>query len=93
MKGLKTKEGEIRTHSSLSLQCHPVLATANIYYGNLTLPDPKRKHCDKSYSLIPVVHADTWHANSSTITVKIYFYMLYFMDIINVHMVVSLFMV
>ena len=60
LKELKIKEGEIREHSSLSLRCrcHSVLATTDIYYGSLTLPDPKRKHCDKSYSLIPVVDAD-----------------------------------
>lgn len=89
MKELKIKESEIRKHSSLSLRCrcHSVLATTDIYYGSLTLPDPKRKHCDKSYSLIPMVDADMWHANSSTIAVRIHFHMLHFMDIINVHMV------
>ena len=60
MQELRTKEGEITEHSSLSLrcQCRSVLATTDIYYGNLTLPDPKRKHCDKSNSLIPMVDAD-----------------------------------
>lgn len=66
---------------------------ANIYYGDLTLLVSKRKDCDKYFSLIPVLNADMQHANGSTITVRIYFHMLHFMGTINVHVVVSIFMV
>jgi hypothetical protein len=50
MKELEAGKGMIRTISSVAVRCHPMLARANIYYGNLTLPNLKRKHCDKTYS-------------------------------------------
>lgn len=86
---LKIEERQVEISPTLFLKYHLSLTPANISFNNLTFPYSRGKLCNKSYLLIPVVHADMWQGNSFTITVKIYSHMTSFIDIISVHMVSS----
>lgn len=60
---------------------------ASIYCGDLMFPGPKQKHLDKLQPWTSGLYVDMWYTNIPTITVRIYFHVLHFMDITNMHMV------